>query len=234
MRLIKLPVLFVITVLVMSACGKVSYRKTPGGMPYQLYVGKGTKQITSGSIAKMHVRYKVNDSLIFSSFETVPVYFPISPVAQPYDISEIWTKLKVGDSVIATQMMDTFIKRNPNNFNPKFKKGDRFFITVKVLDVFSNDSGANADRAKTEIEWGHQETAQLEKYLADKKINCQKTPSGAFVHIINPGTGNTIDSGKYVSVNYTGTSFNGDKFDSNTDSAFGHVGPYPFTVGAQQ
>jgi FKBP-type peptidyl-prolyl cis-trans isomerase len=34
-----------------------------------------------------------------------------------------------------------------------------------------------------------------------------------------------------VIVNYTGTSWSGKKFDSNTDSSFGHVGPMPFIAG---
>jgi FKBP-type peptidyl-prolyl cis-trans isomerase FkpA len=225
---------FLLAATLLAACNKVTYRKTTGGMPYQLHKGKGTQNIVSGNIVKASLRYKIKDSIYFSNFETVPVYIPVLPNSQPYDISELWTKLKVGDSVIATQMMDTFIKRNPTGYNPKFKKGDRFVTTIKVLAIFESDSASEADRLKTENEWAPKEIQLLEKYLSDNKISAQKTPSGAYVQIKNPGTGDQIDSGKYVTVNYTGTTFSGLKFDSNVDSAFGHVGPYGFVVNSGQ
>ncbi len=234
MRTIKNLALFLLATTFMIGCGKVTYRKTTGGMPYQVYKGKGTQKVFGGNIIKAFITYKVKDSIYFTSFGKMPDYISVNPTAQPYDISEVWTSLKVGDSVIATQMMDTFIKRNPTGMPPEFKKGDRIITTVKVVAVFTSDSAATADREKSEKEWAVSETALLAKYLADKKIAVQKTPSGAFVQITTPGTGNPIDSGKYVSVNYTGTFFSGKKFDSNIDTAFHHVGPYSFTIGAKE
>jgi FKBP-type peptidyl-prolyl cis-trans isomerase len=233
MRTIKNVLLFLIATSILAGCGKVTYRKTAGGMPYQLYKGKGTKKIYDGNIVKVNLSYKVKDSVYFSSFNTVPLYMPVNGTPQPYDISEVWTSLKTGDSLIATQMMDTFIKRNPA-IPPQFKKGDRIVTVIKVLDVFTSDSAANADKLKTEKEWSVKENELLSKYIASKNINAQKTPSGAYVEIITPGTGELIDSGKYVSVNYTGTLYSGKKIDSNTDTAFHHVGPYSFTVNARQ
>lgn len=234
MRTTKNIFYFFLAVTLLGACNKVTYRKTAGGMPYQVYKGEGTKNIVPGNIIKASIRYKIKDSVYFSNFETVPIYIPVLPSSQPYDVSELWTSLKAGDSVIATQMMDTFIKRNPTDYNRQFKKGDRFVTTIKIHAIFENDSASNADKIKTENEWAAKERELLEKYISDKNISAQKTPSGAYVQIINPGTGNLIDSGKYVTVNYTGTTFIGFKFDSNTDSAFGHVGPYGFTVNSGQ
>jgi FKBP-type peptidyl-prolyl cis-trans isomerase FkpA len=133
-----------------------------------------------------------------------------------------------------TQMMDTFIKRNPMSIPPQFHKGDRIITIIKVLDIFTSDSLAGLDREKVEKEWFAKESDLLDKWIASKNIHAQKTPSGAYVEIINAGTGNFIDSGNYVSVNYTGTDFSGKKFDSNTDTAFHHVGPYSFTVNAHK
>ena len=42
MKSIKAMMVFLLAVLVMFACNKVSHKKTPGGMPYQLFRGKGT------------------------------------------------------------------------------------------------------------------------------------------------------------------------------------------------
>lgn len=224
----------VLAAVVFASCNKVTYRKTAGGMPYQLYKGNGKQKIYVGNIVKYHVTYKVNDSLIFSSFGKIPTYAQVGPMPQPYDISEVWPQLKIGDSVIATQMIDTFMKRSPGPLPPQFKKGDRIYTIIKVLDVFTSDSAVNVDEMKERKQFTATEISFWEKYLAEKNIKAEKTASGAFVQVINPGTGNLIDSGKYVSVNYTGTLLSGKKFDSNTDSAFRHVGPYPFTVGARQ
>jgi FKBP-type peptidyl-prolyl cis-trans isomerase len=142
--------------------------------------------------------------------------------------------LKIGDSLVATQMMDTFIRRNPMSIPPEFKKGDRIVTSLKVIGIFTSDSAAKVDEEKENKVFLDSEIEFLTKYLEGKNISAEKTPSGAFVKITNPGSGNLIDSGKYVSVNYTGTTLSGKKFDSNTDTSFHHVGPYPFTVDAQQ
>jgi FKBP-type peptidyl-prolyl cis-trans isomerase len=231
MNTVKKLMIVLFAGIMITGCNKMSHRKTPGGMPYQLFQGKGTQKVKTGDIMKLSFTQKIKDSVYFSTDGKLPIYFPVKDEIQPYDISEIWTKLKVGDSVVATQMMDTFIKRMPN-IPPQFKKGDRIMTYVKILGVFTSDSAATADETKGKKEWLNNEIVFVGKYLADKKISAQKTPSGAYIQIIDPGTGNTVDSGKYVTVNYTGTSFSGKRFDSNTDTAFHHVGPYGYTAGS--
>jgi FKBP-type peptidyl-prolyl cis-trans isomerase FkpA len=232
MRTIKNLVLFLLTATLLASCGKVSYRKTAGGMPYQLYKGKGQK-VYAGNIVKANLSYKVKDSVYFSSFGKVPVYLPVQAETQPYDISEVMAKLSVGDSIVATQMMDTFIKRNPT-IPPEFKKGDRIITVLKILNVFTNDSAAKADEEIENKKLLASEIDFLGKYLAGKNIATQKSPSGIFVQVINPGSGSQADSGKYVSLNYTGTTLDGKKFDSNVDTSFHHVGPLSFMVGDGQ
>lgn len=234
MNTVKNLLLFVFAAAILVSCGKTSYKKTPGGMPYKVFEGKDTQKVRVGSVMKLHYAQKIKDSTYFSSFDNLPIYFPVNETTQPYDLSEVWTKLKVGDSMIATQMMDTFINRSPQNIPPQFKKGDRVITTVKVLAVFSSDSAAKADEEKGKKEWLAGEIKTVEKYLADKKITAQKTPSGAFVEITDPGTGNLPATGNYVTVNYTGISWSGKKFDSNTDTAFHHAEPYSFVAGVGQ
>lgn len=213
------------------SCSKASYKKTKGGMPYQLYKGKDTQRIKTGDYIKIQFTQKIKDSVYFTTVGGLPQYQQITEQQNPYDISELWTSLRIGDSVIATQLIDTFMKRNPQNFPPQFKKGDKIMTYVKVLAIFKTDSAARADYENGNKEWLAGEIKTIEKFLADKKVTAQKTPSGAFVETITPGTGNPIDSGKYVSVKYTGTSWSGVKFDSNIDSAFGHMEPLSFVVG---
>ena len=230
MNTIKKVVLFLFIVAVAAACNKASYKKTAGGMPYQVYKGKDTQRIYPGNFVKIHLTQKIKDSVYYTTEGKLPIFLQVNAAPQAYDIAELWTNLRAGDSVIATQMMDTFIKRAPQNIAPGFKKGDRIVTYIKIIGVFANDSLAQADDKNTKKDWLAGEIKTVEKYLADNKITAQKTASGAFVQIVNPGTGNLIDSGNYVSVNYTGTTFSGKKFDSNTDTAFHHAEPYSFVV----
>ncbi len=233
MKKFRSPGLFILSILFLASCQKVTYRKTAGGMPYKLYKGNNGKKIYAGNIVKYHVTYTVKDSVYFSSFGKLPVYAPVNQEANPYDVSEVWLKLRAGDSIVATQMMDTFIARNPQlAADGRFKKGDRIVSYIKVIDVLLSDSAVTADEKTEKEKFLANEIRVIEKYLADKNIKAVKTGSGVFVEIINPGTGNSIDSGKYVSVNYTGTSFSGKRFDSNTDTAFHHTEPMAFVTGA--
>lgn len=219
----------------MAGCGKTSYKKTPGGMPYQVFRSKDTQLVRNGNFIKISLTQKINDSVLFSTQKGLPVYLFVSNTAgRTYDIAELWTTLHVGDSVVTTQMIDTFIKRAPDNIPKEFKSGDRVLTYVKVLGVFENDSLARLDEERIKKEIQVAEVAEIEKYLADKKITTQRTPSGAFVEVIRPGSGNVADTGNYVTVNYTGATWNGVKFDSNTDSTFGHPDPYSFVAGAGQ
>lgn len=235
MNTMKYLILLFTSAALFTSCGKSSYKKSPGGMPYQVISGKDTQTVKDGDFVKVHFTQKIKDSVYFTTEGSLPIYLPVGgngAPSQPYDISEIWTSLKVGDSVITTQMMDTFIKRSPERIPPQFKKGDRIVTYVKILAAFKNDSLARIDDEKGKKEWAITEIKLIEKHLADKKITASKTPSGAFVEMVKPGTGNNVDSGKYVTVNYTGTSWSGKKIDSNVDTAFHHVEPYTFQAGA--
>ncbi|MEN9547975.1 MAG: hypothetical protein RIR12_566 [Bacteroidota bacterium] len=220
--------------LLMASCNKAQYKKTPGGMPYQLFAGKGKEATKEGSFLKVSYTYKVKDSVFFTTENGLPIYIPVTNQSQPYDISELFNKLKVGDSVIATQMIDTFMKRMPQQVPPQYKKGDKITTYLKVLAVFENDSLKKIDEEKDKSAFIAKESAVIEKYLKEKNITTVKTPSGVFVAISNPGTGPQVEAGKLVSVKYTGTTLGGTKFDSNVDTSFHHTEPLTFTIGSGQ
>ncbi len=233
MNKIKQLALVIVAGAALVSCDKASYKKTPGGMPYQLFAGKDTASVKIGNFLKLNFTQKINDSVYFSTEGSMPLYVAVTGQSSPYEVTELWMKLHKGDSVVATQMMDTFIKRSqPGSLPPQFKKGDRVMTYIKVLDIFENDSLKAVDEKKIQDAIAAKEAKVVEEFVAAKKITTQRTPSGVFVEIIEPGTGDLIKTGKYVSVNYTGTTFKGVKFDSNLDPAFGHVEPMSYTVGS--
>lgn len=232
--MMRLFAFLLIPAIFFISCGKMDYKKTPGGMPYKIYKSGDTQRIANGNIVKVSFTRKIKDSLAYTTVGGVSAYVPITQYKDPYDISELWTQLCLGDSIVTIQMVDTFLKRSPMGVPPNLKKGDRIVTTLKVLKIFSSDSAARADEQKENEAFLTNEIKFLENYLKEKGIKAEKTQSGAWVQVINPGNGIIIDSGKYVSVDYTGTSFSGKKFDSNTDPAFNHVQPLQFVVGSGQ
>jgi len=75
----------------------------------------------------------------------------------------------------------------------------------------------------------------LQAYITKNNIKAQKTANGVFVEIKEQGNGQKADTGKLVSVFYSGYLLDGKKpFDSNTDPSFNHTEPYQLVVGAMQ
>jgi len=70
------------------------------------------------------------------------------------------------------------------------------------------------------------EDKKLQEYFKKNNIKATKTELGAYVEMIQPGTGATIDTSVVVKPNYTGRTMDGKMFDSNTDSSKGHVEPF--------
>lgn len=234
MKAIKILVSLCMAALLVSSCNKVTYRKTAGGLPYKLFAGKGDgRKIQVGNFLKLTLTQEIKDSVTFTTADKMPLYLRVMETPVPYDISELWTKLHKGDSIVATQMLDTFIKRNPASIPPQYKNGDQIKYYIKILDVFTSDSAAQADEKNMKDGILKEEVAAMEKYLNSKNITAVKTASGAFVQITNPGTGAQVDSGKYVSVRYKGTAFDTHKvFDSNMDTTAGGKPLLSFTIGS--
>ena len=233
-RITKLALL-AFPVLLLASCTGSTFQKTPGGMPYQVFRSKEKQQAKAGDFLKVRLTQKINDSVYFTTGDKLPIYIPVGQQSQPYDISEIWTKLYAGDSVVATQMMDTFLKRMPaGNLPPEFKKGDRIITYVKVLAIFGSDSLKRIDEQKETAAFTKREAIEVEKFIGANMSKVQRTPSGAYVEIIAQGEGAEIKNGNFVSLNYTGATIAGKVFDSNTDPSFKHVEPLQFTVGVGQ
>ncbi|HVG17090.1 MAG TPA: FKBP-type peptidyl-prolyl cis-trans isomerase, partial [Chitinophagaceae bacterium] len=204
---------------------------------YKLFSGKDTSKAVLGGFLKVHMVIKKNDSVLQSTYTTMPTYLPVSNESQPYDISELIPQLKKGDSLYAVQMVDTFIRRSPDRIPPFFKKGDKLITTIKVLDVFKTpqDTQKDYEKEQTASSAGQMKTDDkiIQDYLSKNNIQAQKIGQGTYVQILNPGGGAPVADGKYVSLMYRGSTFAGKVFDTNMDNSFKHTDPMSFVVGQQ-
>jgi FKBP-type peptidyl-prolyl cis-trans isomerase len=79
----------------------------------------------------------------------------------------------------------------------------------------------------------------IANYLSANNLTATTTADGLRYVITTNGTGAVPTDGQTVTVNYSGYLLNsngtlGTEFDSNTDSQFGHVTPFSFTLGEGQ
>lgn len=235
MQLVKKCAGLALVVAALAACNNVDFKKTKGGMAYKIFPGKGTAKLAPGKFVKAEVTQKLKDSTVFSSYGTLPYYFPVPEQSNPYDPSEVLPLLKEGDSAYMVQMMDTFIKRNPEMLQrTPYRNGDKIVTTFKILKVFDNQQQMMADQEGAKASLLKKEDATVQAYLKQNNIQAQRTPAGAYVQVLEPGTGAKCAPGKYVDVMYKGTTFGGKTFDSNMDATFKHTEPLGFVVGMGQ
>ena len=252
--------LLLAAVAAFSSCGgNMGYKKTKSGLLYKIIRTNSDALVKEGNVIKFNYQIKVGstDSVLNTTYGKMPGYAPISApnpqMNDGYSPAEIFPMLHNGDSAVVVQLVDSLIKKNPMQQLPAFlKKGDKVLYTFKVTQVFQADSLGRADmqaeqlkdRGRQELERAKEmakrateaeedlkaQVPEMQKWLADKKIAAVKTGKGTFVQVTNPGSGLSADSGKYVTVRYTGkTLTDGKVFESTMDSS--KAQPFVFLVG---
>jgi FKBP-type peptidyl-prolyl cis-trans isomerase len=144
-----------------------------------------------------------------------------------------------GDSVVLRIVSDSLFGKN---LPPMIKSGD--FIRFSFMSYTKEQAEIKAAKQKAEMEAKQKEAeankikqaaedeAKLKSYLVEKGIsNYQRTIDGLYYVITQKGTGNFPQNGETVVANYRGKLMDGTAFDSNMDSAFGHVQPFDFPIG---
>ena len=237
MRLVKTMFSIAAFAVAISSCNNVDFKKTKGGMPYKLFPSKEGKKAVVGGYLKVNIITKKNDSVLQTTYGSMPTYLPVSKESQPYDLSEIISTLKEGDSVYSVRLVDTFMKRTPGQLPPSFKKGDKIITSLRVLKVMNNEEETRIDYEKEQATASAGQIKLDDKVLADyfakNNIKPNKIGSGTYIQVLTPGTGEKIETGKYVSLKYKGTTLAGKVFDTNMDNTFNHTDPMNLVVGSQ-
>lgn len=234
-------------VTIASSC-QSNFEKTPSGLVYKIYHGKSADStakdslLKPGDIVKMNLKFVLTDrpgkqDSLLSIETSVPQFLQIDTSERAkYSFMEVLPKLKPGDSAVVIMSVDTLRARNivdPND-SVVFVKGSNIKAMLKVINAFSDQEKALEDYNKEAQVENEREIKQVEEYMAKNNLKGEKTKSGAFVIIENPGDQSIkADSGTVASIMYRGKVIsNGVVFDTNMDSSKGHTDPISVNVGA--
>ncbi len=246
MKKTTIGILSAIVMLSIAACnGGATFKRTKSGMMYKIMSDGKNPIAKTGQILKFDFTQKVRDSILGSSVLNGPVYVPVDSVTtSDYNPNEIFGLLRKGDSAVVIFEADT-LRKKQGGLPPFLKAKDKIYLTFKVLEVFVTQEAASKDRElsmqefmkKQEVLSESQKIKDvqiLKDYVKSKGISVVSAPKGTLVEITTAGTGASCDSGKFLSVMYTGKTIAGTVFDSNIDPQFGHAGePYVFQVAAR-
>jgi FKBP-type peptidyl-prolyl cis-trans isomerase FkpA len=237
--------------------GSTGYQKLKPGIEYNLFkTGKGDL-IKDSSYVKMHIIQKAGDSTFVSTYKQPgePVLQFLAKNAgqqgQGLDYSEVFFKMRAGDSVVIRLDQDTVFKAQKPPF---LKKTDEVLVIVKFTEILGKQQrdsllaeqskGAAMQQSQMEEQRKAEmasasklmpvEDAKLKAYAASNNLTVTKTNNGLYYAITTPGSGAKPTQGQSVTMNYTGSLLDGTKFDSNTDPAFNHVQPFEFKLGVGQ
>jgi FKBP-type peptidyl-prolyl cis-trans isomerase len=232
--MVKSTLKLVAAIVLFASCNQ--FEKAPSGMTYKIQHGSGNeKLLQAGQYVKLHIEYKLKkkDSVLSSTFQHMPVYFPIDTAQLgKYTFTEILMKLRKGDKVDFNLSIDTLVKMNQLQFNEMFKKGDIILGKAEILNVFTDVNQVDADYKKEQAIEKDKEIKIIKDHLTKNKINATQTPEGVFIVIKNAGDASAkIDTTKQASVNYKGYKLNGEIFDTNMKPNDSTAKPYAVRMG---
>ena len=227
-----------------TACKDTEFKKTKDGFPYKVFGdGKGDK-IQAGDFIAYHRTDKIGDSVLESSYGNPPQFLPIpkDSAMAGNPLAELLVGITEGDSVQINQPVDSIIRRNPQAAQDPFlagKKGQSIVTIFKIMEVYKSEADAIAAFEKQNIEAFNKQPgisdqrkkdeATIEQYLKSNNIQAQRTPWGAYVQVLQPGTGPKPKYGQFAMIRYTGKTLNGVVFDATSR----HGGePLPVQIGA--
>ena len=205
-------VIVMLVALTMLACSSkyAGYDKTESGLYYKLFeVSKDTVKARVGDWVSMTMRYAYKDSILFDSKAAMgnPVRFQLPPSEFKGDIYEGIQMLHPGDSADFIVNADSlFIKTFRQPARPAFIDSNsviHFYITLLTVD--------------SPISMMKKEEDALKKYIEEKKITIEPSPTGLYFIETLAGKGAKIDSGVWVKAHFKVSLIDGKQIFSTLD-----------------
>lgn len=132
-------------VLIFS-CSSGAYQKTKSGLIYRIEKKGNGPKINYGNYVKFHLKAFLKDSLALNSYNNMPGFAKVDSLGGK-DITEVFPKLHVGDSVLIIQTIDSYLrlmgkkkidKKTIDSVFPGMKKGDKITYHVVILEKYDN------------------------------------------------------------------------------------------------
>jgi FKBP-type peptidyl-prolyl cis-trans isomerase FkpA len=222
----------VLGILLLASCDNHGLKKTKSGLLYKIISDGKNPVVKKGQYMKISFSQKVRDSVLYSSDSSLPAYVRVDSVgANAYSPVEIFPMLRKGDSAVVIQLGDSIQRKSQQPLPPFIHKKDKLILSMRVEDVFETEDLLKKDRDSLLAIFHAKETKQVENYLQQHNIQATKTAQGTFVQILNPGDGPAVDSGKQVTVLYTGKIFPSGKVFETNDKEDGQ--PLKFVIGTR-
>lgn len=221
-----------------TACqAKGTFKKLPSGLQYQLVKDAPGKNIQEGDILELHVVNKFKDSVLYDSRKmnnNMPVPLRVAKPSFGGDLMEVFPFLSVNDSVIVRIPLDSVLKMGAPMLPGMEKgKGQSLEYSIKIVSAKSEAEARKEMEAKAAAQISVDDK-ELQQYFAQKGLKPLKTAGGVYYTVEKAGTGEALQPGQQVTMNYTGMLLDGTKFDSNVDPKFSHVQPFQFALGTGQ
>ncbi len=221
--MIKKNLFYVLLIVGLISCN--SYEKAPSGMLYKIKHLSGKKEkINPGDWVKLNITYKRKrgDSVLMTTEGFIPTYVNYDTLRKnPFSVSEILPKTYVGDKIEFIIDVDSLVIQG-FQYNPILKIHDKIIAQAEILKKFSDGKLITSDNQEEMTKFKRKETQAIKDYISNKKIKAQEVENGVFIEIVKEGDAKfPIDSGKIVSVIYTGKLMKNDTvFDSNNSIPF--------------
>src|ERR1035438_2120737 len=196
--------LFISVAMVLAfSCTNQGFKKTKSGLFRSIISDGKNPQVKRGDFIKINYVQKINfaqrsnDSLLSSTYGSMPAYAKIDSIGPIYNPAEVFPLLHKGDSLIVVLLADTLERKN-GQLPPFIKKKDKIILAFKLLDVFPSQDLVAKDRENELQQEKLREIKAVEDYIAANKIIAKKTDAGTYVEIKNVGDGPAVDTGKQI------------------------------------
>jgi FKBP-type peptidyl-prolyl cis-trans isomerase len=213
----KKYILFVATVaLAINVQAQAPTQVTSKGTQCQVLTTNNGRKIKLDDIITFHVIQKTaKDSILFSSYTAgSPVQVRVQPEG---DLMDVFPLLAEKDSALVKISTDSIFKNNEAQRPPFLPKGSFISCLIKIERVQSLDEAISERKAMMDG-LAAKETADMNKYIADKGLSLTTTASGLKYRITSPSIKRKPVAGDSVQVNYTGRTVEGKVFDSSIEA----------------
>ena len=213
----KRYILFLATIaLAINANAQAPVKTTATGMQLQILTTNNGRKVKLDDIITFHVIQKTpKDSILYSSYAAGnPVQVKVQSQG---DLMDVFPLLAEKDSALVKVSTDSLFKNNEAQRPAFLPKGSFISCLIKVEKVQSLDE-AMGERKAILDGLSAKETADMNKYIADKGLALTTTASGLKYKITEPSIKRKPVTGDSVMVNYTGRTVEGKVFDSSIEA----------------